>query len=65
MNDDEKKENPKFFVSEGYLKKRSYKDAWKLYWESDVNESEKAEFLALPNFDADIFEDITGIRVNL
>jgi hypothetical protein len=65
MTDEEKKENPKFFVSGGYLKKRSYKNAWKLYWENDATESDKARFLSLPNFDADIFEDITGIRVNL
>jgi len=65
MTEDEKKENPKFFVSEGYLKKRSYKEAWKLYWEKDATEADKAIFLALPNFDVDIFEDITGIRVTL
>ena len=41
---------------------RTYKEAWELAWK-EMTEEIKDKFLNLPNFDADIFEEITGIEV--
>ena len=62
MDDKEKKDNPKAFVCGGYLKVYEYKDAWKNLWDS-LTDGQKSLFKELPNFDSDIFEDITGIRI--
>ena len=58
----EKKENPKAETTEGYLKKYEYKEAWANFWK-DTDEKNRQKFLNLPNFDAGIFKDITGIDV--
>jgi len=42
---------------------RTYKEAWKLYWEEDSTEEERKQFLSLPNFCPKIFLEITGIDV--
>ena len=62
MNDKEKKEHPSCEVSQGYLKQRSYKQAWAEGW-PNVPKSEKKKIVNLPNFDPDIFLEITGIDV--
>lgn len=46
----------------GILKTLSYKEAWKEYW-GRASASDKEWFQKLPNFDASIFEEITGIKV--
>ena len=46
---------------DGKLVTLSYKEAWKKWWEE--NEDEHNKFLELPNFDAEIFEEITGIDI--
>ena len=62
MGDEDKKADPDFYIRGGQLRKRTYKDAWRLAYDSASKED--IELLkALPNFDADIFEEITGIRV--
>ena len=61
MTDQERKALPKAYVCRGYLKEFQYKEAWKKLWES-LSEEEKESFKTLPNYDADVFEDITGIR---
>lgn len=45
----------------GYLKTLSYKDAWAILWPTLSIEDQKF-FSTLTNFDADIFERITGIK---
>jgi len=62
MTDTEKKDNPQFHVAGGYLKKRSYKDAWREAW-SNLDVHTKQQFLELPNFDANLFLEITGVDV--
>ncbi len=59
----EKKENPKAETTEGYLKQFTYKEAWSNFWK-ETDEENRQKFLNLPNFDAEIFKDITGIEVN-
>ena len=46
----------------GYLKTYDYKEAHKIWWNKLSNESKEIIKL-IPNFDAEIFEEITGIVV--
>ena len=62
MSDEEKKAHPEHETLGGYLKSVPFKEACKIMWDN-LTEDEKAEVKKLPNFDADIFERITGIKV--
>lgn len=62
MTDEEKKADPNFYVREGYLKKYTWKESWANFWR-DTDEENRKKFLALPNFDAEVFLEITGIDV--
>jgi hypothetical protein len=46
----------------GKLKTLDYKEAWAEYW-GRASDDDKKWFQSLPNFDAKIFESITGINV--
>ena len=46
----------------GYLKTHTYKEACRNWW-GNMDEENKEVVKSIPNFDADVFEDITGIRV--
>ena len=63
MSDDEKKANPKFETTGGYLKTVDFKTACKMMW-GKLDEKERQAVMELPNFDAKVFEEITGINVN-
>jgi len=63
MTDEEKKQYPKAFVCDGYLKRFSYKEAWKILWDK-TPKAERESVKSLPNFDAVIFEEITGIKID-
>lgn len=60
MTSEEKTNNPLYRTTGGYVKKLSYKDAWKTAW-GNLKQDVKDQFTKLPNFDADIFLEITGI----
>jgi hypothetical protein len=62
MTDEEKKSHPKHETTEGYLKTITLKEAWGNMWYQLSNEN-KNVFLTLPNFDKNIFEQITGIKL--
>jgi hypothetical protein len=62
MTDDEKKTNKDAYVTEGYLKIVSYKEAWAIAYKDATKEDIKL-LKALPNWDADVFETITGIKI--
>jgi hypothetical protein len=62
MTTQEKKDEAEFHVRGGYLKTYSWNDAWTNFWE-DTDETNRKKFLALPNFDSEIFKSITGIDV--
>ena len=49
-------------AKEGYLKTIPMKEAWANAWNNWTDENKKV-FTSLPNFDAAIFEKITGIKV--
>jgi len=60
MNDEEKKLYPKYETTEGYLKTIPIKEAWLNLWHN-LSDKKKAVFTSLPNFDWEIFTEITGI----
>jgi hypothetical protein len=62
MSNKEKKDNPKYFVTKGYLKTIPRKEAFAIAW-NGLTEKQKEEVQQLPNFDAVVFFDITGIDV--
>ena len=62
MSDEEKENNPDAYVNYGYLRVYTYKEAWANLW-SKLTDDQKELFKTLPNFDADIFRDITGIAI--
>jgi len=62
MTDQEKEYNPLFTAAGGYLKKCSYHEAAKLSWDSVGDDDRlKTYNYNLPNFDADIAQEIFGI----
>jgi len=62
MTDKEKLDNPKYKTTEGYLKTITMKEAWINMWGNMTDENKKI-FTTLPNFDSDIFFEITGIKL--
>ncbi len=62
MTDEEKKNDPDFYVRQGYLKTFSWEEAWANFWK-DTDEKNRQKFLNLPNFDSEVFKEITGIDV--
>ena len=64
MTDEEKRKHPEYETAGGYLKSVDiWKDAvdkWR-----NLTEKEKAAVMSIPNFDKEIFKDITGIDVDV
>lgn len=61
MDDGERDLNPENIA--GYLKEKKASEAIMSWWNS-LKRTEQEIILSLPNFDKDIFEEITGIEVN-
>lgn len=59
---EEKATDPEKEKTGGYLKVNSYEEAWDSWW-ADLSEEDKQIIQEIPNFDAVIFKDITGITV--
>lgn len=62
LSEQERADNQSHETTGGYVKIYTYHEAWANYW-ATLSEDEKKMFEALPHFDADIFEEITGIDV--
>jgi len=62
MTDDEKKQYPTYETIGGYYKSITMHEAWSNLW-GNLDEDDKQVFITLPNFDADKFEHITGIKI--
>ena len=62
MTDEEKSRHPEHETTGGYLKSFGYKEAWINAW-NRMDSYERSVVKSLPNFNADIFKDITGIEV--
>jgi hypothetical protein len=63
MTEQEKIDNPSCEIIGGYSKPIDYKEAWRKAWNSATDE-DKELLYALPNFDAEVFKEISGIDVN-
>ena len=62
MTDEEKAVQPTFHIRGGYLKTFDWQEAWANYWR-DTDDEDRERIMNLPNFDAAIFKEITGIEV--
>lgn len=60
MSSEEKEKYPSHKTSGGYLKDIPFKEAFQNKWHNWSDASKKV-FTSLPNFDAAIFEKITGV----
>jgi hypothetical protein len=62
MTDKEKVEQSDFHIRGGYLKSFTWEEAWENYWR-ETSQEDRERVQNLPNFDAEIFKEITGIDV--
>ena len=62
MTEKEKATHPEHETTGGYLKTVDFKTACGMMWKKLDNE-ERAAVIEIPNFDADVFKDITGIDI--
>ena len=66
MSQVEKEQHPEYAITGGYLKRYDYKEAFRKSFEEAKRLPDWPEQLkrlkALPNFDAKIFEEISGIK---
>lgn len=63
MTDEEKAEHPTYETTGGYLKVLDEPNCVQLWW-NNLSEGDKNTILSIPNFDAEIFKECTGIKVN-
>ena len=62
MTDQEKQEHPEHETTGGFLKMIEKSESNQAWWDS-LSEYQKNIIKDIPNFDPDVFEEITGIRV--
>ena len=62
MTDEEKAAHPEHLTTGGYLKTVDFKTACQRMW-GRLNDEEKEAIKEIPNFDAAVFKEITGIEV--
>jgi len=62
MSDEEKEENPTYKTTAGYLKVYDYKEAFQAAFDK-ASDEEIEQLKALPNFDADVLKEISGIDI--
>ena len=63
MTDEEKAAHPEAKTTGGYLKERTTANNAQKWW-AGLSANERNVILSLPNFDAEIFKEITGIDVS-
>ena len=63
MTDEEKTTHPEAETTGGYLKERTTADNARKWW-AGLSADDRNVIISLPNFDAAIFKEITGIDVN-
>ena len=62
MTQVEMENNPSWQVTGGYLKTFTYEEAWRRSWDK-ASVDDKKKTLKLPNWNNEIFKQITGIDV--
>ena len=60
--EEEKKADPEKELAGGYLKEHTMQEAWANWW-AKMTEDNKKIVQEIPNFDAEVFNEITGIEV--
>ena len=63
MIDSKKEENPTWECTGGYLKTIEATDRDKQAWWDNPSDRDKESVMSLPNFDKDVFKEVTGIEV--
>ena len=63
MTDEEKAAHPEAKTTGGYLKERTTADNARKWW-AELSADDRNVILSLPNFDAAIFKEITGVDVS-
>ena len=63
MTEEEKEQHPKYKTTGGYLKELDKSKCGQLWWDNLLDYN-KNVIKSLPNFDAEIFKEITGIDIN-
>ena len=64
MTDEEKAAHPEAEVTGGYLKQLDNSECGSIWWRG-LNDREKSIIKAIPNFDKEIFKEITGVDVDM
>ena len=62
MTDEEKEQHPEYSVTGGFLKHIEKETGRQMWWDG-LSDKQKGIVMQLPNFDKDIFKEITGITV--
>jgi hypothetical protein len=62
LTDEEKVSNPEHAIIGGIVRRYSYQEAWRKFWEK-LDDEERYTFLNLPGFDKAVFKEITGFTV--
>ena len=62
MTDEEKAEHPTYKTTGGYLKVLDESECGQIWWDG-LSENDRNIIRALPNFDREIFENVTGIKI--
>ena len=62
MTDEEKEQHPEYKTTGGYLKKLNKTKCMQIWW-NGLSSYEKNVIMTLPNFNAKIFKEITGINI--
>ena len=62
MSDEEKTLHPEHKTTGGYLKTVDFKTACKMMW-NKLSDDEKQSVKEIPNFNAEVFKEITGIEI--
>ena len=62
MSDKEKENHPTYKTTGGYLKVKDEMDSRQEWW-NGLSKEDKNEIISIPNFDAAIFKECTGIDV--
>ena len=67
MSEEEKEKYPEYKTTKGFLRYREKEelDSLRQEWWKKLSKEEKKSILSLPNFDAEIFKEITGIDVTI
>ena len=63
MSDEEKAAHPEAKTTGGYLKERTTADNARKWW-AGLDAADRNVIFSLPNFDAEVFKEITGVDVN-